>query len=71
MELKLIAYLDKRSITPRQLEIDSSSWLALLYSILAVGAQYQESPHNIGHEQSNYYTQGAFYFLHLSNPLRR
>ncbi|KAI5461579.1 hypothetical protein BGZ63DRAFT_424457 [Mariannaea sp. PMI_226] len=71
MELKVIAYLEKRSKTRRQSDNGTSSWLALLYSILAVGAQYQELPYHIRHEQSNVYTQGAFYYLYLNNALRK
>lgn len=49
----------------------STSWLAVLFAMLAVGSQYSDSPYHLRTRDSQKYIQVAFHFLRHGNFLSR
>lgn len=49
----------------------SASWLAILFSVLAVGSQYHDSPYHKRRADAQNYMQIGFHFLRLGNFLLR
>ncbi len=49
----------------------SASWLAVLFSVLAVGSQYHESHYHVRTRDAQKYMQISFHFLRLGNFLLR
>ena len=75
LESKLMEYLEERAKNARNTvkttKPVSASWLAILFSVLAVGSQYNDSPYNIRTTDAQKYMQISFHFLRLGNFLLR
>ncbi|KAI6783971.1 putative thiamine repressible regulatory protein [Emericellopsis cladophorae] len=74
-EAKLLVYLEDRSRNATSATKSSSrvtpSWLAILFGVLAVASQYQESPYHVRTRDSQKYIQTSFHFLRMGNFLLR
>ena len=75
LEAKLMIYLEDRSRSASNPGKTSrpvtASWLAILFAVLAVGAQYHESPYHVRTRDSQKYIQISFHLLRLANFLLR
>ncbi|ORY63411.1 fungal-specific transcription factor domain-containing protein [Pseudomassariella vexata] len=76
LESRLMIYLEERAksakaAAPHARPTISASWLAILFSVLAVGSQYHDSPYHIRTRDSQKYLQISFHFLRLGNFLLR
>ncbi|KAH8662771.1 fungal-specific transcription factor domain-containing protein [Ilyonectria robusta] len=75
LESKLMVYLEDRSRNARSSVKSgrpvSASWLAVLFAVLAVGSQYNESPYDVRTRDSQKYIQISSHFLRLGNFLLR
>ncbi|EFX00384.1 c6 zinc finger domain containing protein [Grosmannia clavigera kw1407] len=75
LETKLMVYLEERAKNAKTLSKPtkpvSASWLAILFSVMAVGSQYHDSPYHIRTRDSQKYIQISFHFLRLGNFLLR
>lgn len=75
LESRLMVYLEERAKNARTstkgTKAVSASWLAILFSVLAVGSQYHDSPYHVRTRDAQRYLQISFHFLRLSNFLLR
>lgn len=75
LESRLMIYLEDRAKNAKESAPTSrnvsASWLAILFSVLAVGSQYHDSPYHIRTRDSQKYIQISFHFLRLGNFLLR
>lgn len=75
LETKLMVYLEERAknakTSSKPTKPVSASWLAILFSVMAVGSQYHDSPYHIRTRDSQKYIQISFHFLRLGNFLLR
>ncbi|KAJ2901439.1 uncharacterized protein MKZ38_001869 [Zalerion maritima] len=75
LEAKLMEYLEERAKNARNsvktTKPVSASWLAILFSVLAVGSQYHDSPYDKRRADAQNYMQISFHFLRLGNFLLR
>ena len=75
LEARLMVYLEERAKNAKNsakpTKPVSASWLAVLFSVLAVGSQYHDSPYHIRTRDSQKYIQISFHFLRLGNFLLR
>ena len=75
LEAQLMLYLEDRSRNAsnpsRTTRPVTASWLAVLFSVLAIGSQYHESPYHIRTRDAQRYSQISFHFLRLGNFLLR
>lgn len=75
LESRLMIYLEERAKAAKGSTSSrphvSASWLAILFSVLAVGSQYHDSPYHIRTRDSQNYIQISFHFLRLGNFLLR
>ncbi|KAK5989818.1 hypothetical protein PT974_08079 [Cladobotryum mycophilum] len=75
LEARLMIYLEDRSRSAsnpgKASRPVTASWLAILFAVLAVGAQYHESPYHIRTRDSQKYIQISFHLLRLANFLLR
>jgi len=76
LESRLMVYLEERAKNARShtkgtTKAVSASWLAILFSVMAVGSQYHDSPYHVRTRDAQRYLQISFHFLRLSNFLLR
>ncbi|RDA92027.1 hypothetical protein CP533_0994 [Ophiocordyceps camponoti-saundersi (nom. inval.)] len=71
LESKLMAYLADRSGSSGPSLPVTASWLANLFAVLAVGAQFHDDPFPQRTQNSQKFTQISFHFLRVSNFLLR
>lgn len=75
LETKLMVYLEERAknakASSKPSKPVSASWLAILFSVMAVGSQYHDSPYHIRTRDSQKYMQISFHFLRVGNFLLR
>ncbi|RDA82829.1 hypothetical protein CP532_6101 [Ophiocordyceps camponoti-leonardi (nom. inval.)] len=71
LESKLMAYLEDRSGDKDPPQPVPAPWLANLFAVLAVGAQFHDDPFAQRTKNSQKFTQISFHFLRVSNFLVR
>ncbi|KAI0006905.1 fungal-specific transcription factor domain-containing protein [Xylariaceae sp. FL0662B] len=75
LESRIMIYLEERAKNAKDQNKSnrpvSASWLAILFSVMAVGSQYRDSPYHIRTRDSQKYVQISFHFLRLGNFLLR
>ncbi|KAI6092649.1 fungal-specific transcription factor domain-containing protein [Hypoxylon rubiginosum] len=75
LESRIMIYLEERAKNAREQGKSnrrvSASWLAILFSVMAVGSQYRDSPYHIRTRDAQRYVQISFHFLRLGNFLLR
>ncbi|PFH63201.1 hypothetical protein XA68_16640 [Ophiocordyceps unilateralis] len=71
LESSLMAYLADRCDINGPSRPVTASWLANLFAVLAVGAQFHDDPFPQRTQNSQKFTQISFHFLRLSNFLLR
>ncbi|KAI1822673.1 fungal-specific transcription factor domain-containing protein [Xylaria intraflava] len=75
LESRIISYLEERAKSARDVDKPgrpvSASWLAVLFSVMAVGSQYRDSPYHVRTRDSQKYVQISFHFLRMGNFLLR
>ncbi|KAK6950225.1 hypothetical protein Daesc_008551 [Daldinia eschscholtzii] len=75
LESRIMIYLEERAKNAREHSKSnrrvSASWLAILFSVMAVGSQYRDSPYHIRTRDAQRYVQISFHFLRLGNFLLR
>ncbi|KAI1397933.1 fungal-specific transcription factor domain-containing protein [Hypoxylon fuscum] len=75
LESRIMIYLEERAKNAREngksTRRVSASWLAILFSVMAVGSQYRDSPYHIRTRDAQRYVQISFHFLRLGNFLLR
>ncbi|KAI1771293.1 fungal-specific transcription factor domain-containing protein [Hypoxylon cercidicola] len=75
LESRIMIYLEERAKSAREQGKSnrrvSASWLAILFSVMAVGSQYRDSPYHIRTRDAQRYVQISFHFLRLGNFLLR
>lgn len=75
LESKLMVYLEERAKnaknSTRATKPVSASWLSILFSVMAVGSQYHDSPYHIRTRDAQKFIQISFHFLRVGNFLLR
>ncbi|KAI0015355.1 fungal-specific transcription factor domain-containing protein [Xylariomycetidae sp. FL0641] len=75
LESRIMVYLEERAKNAKDQTKSSrpvsASWLAILFSVMAVGSQYRDSPYHLRTRDSQKYIQISFHFLRLGNFLLR
>ncbi|RCI15359.1 hypothetical protein L249_6505 [Ophiocordyceps polyrhachis-furcata BCC 54312] len=71
LESKLMAYLEDRSGDKASSQPVTAPWLAILFAVLAVGAQFDDDPFAQRTHNCQKFTEISFHFLRVSNFLLR